>query len=245
MSAHDMVCISGLPDAFNDVQCQAVFGAYAVISQCTVLPPQMPGLGSTALVRFGSARDATWVVEKLNNSIAQGLDAPISVMFANPASVNTSYGKMTAKGNPMHGNSPYSSGSTESSGVTGGQQVAVATAMQQMMAPKGGGKGGVVRKNQSMGSATPGYKTQMCKFFKQSGTCDRGSNCTYAHGAHELKSFYLGGQISTSSWNKASSRSASAASGKKSELCKFFQQTGRCSNGAACKKAHGTRELAR
>jgi len=39
---------------------------------------------------------------------------------------------------------------------------------------KGGGKGG-----------GKGFKTQMCKYF-QNGSCQKGDQCTYAHGEHEL-----------------------------------------------------------
>eukprot|EP00747_Dinoflagellata_sp_TGD_P022174 gnl/TRDRNA2_/TRDRNA2_128951_c2_seq1.p2 gnl/TRDRNA2_/TRDRNA2_128951_c2~~gnl/TRDRNA2_/TRDRNA2_128951_c2_seq1.p2 ORF type:complete len:197 (-),score=19.52 gnl/TRDRNA2_/TRDRNA2_128951_c2_seq1:146-670(-) len=75
--------------------------------------------------------------------------------------------------------------------------------MQQMMAAKGmgGGKGGggngwggddwgkgggKGKGKPNLGVHTPGYKTQMCRYFESTGSCQKGENCTYAHGAHEL-----------------------------------------------------------
>ena len=34
------------------------------------------------------------------------------------------------------------------------------------------------------------YKTQMCKFFEQTGHCQYSTNCTYAHGIAELRKPY-------------------------------------------------------
>ena len=34
------------------------------------------------------------------------------------------------------------------------------------------------------------YKTQVCKFFEQTGTCQFAKNCTYAHGPAELRKPY-------------------------------------------------------
>ena len=35
------------------------------------------------------------------------------------------------------------------------------------------------------------YKTQVCKYYEQSGgNCKFGKNCSYAHGAHELRNPY-------------------------------------------------------
>ena len=34
------------------------------------------------------------------------------------------------------------------------------------------------------------FKTQVCKFFEQTGACHFGMNCTYAHGKQELREPY-------------------------------------------------------
>jgi len=36
--------------------------------------------------------------------------------------------------------------------------------------------------------ATPWYKTQICKFYKQ-GKCSRGSRCSYAHGDEDMRTY--------------------------------------------------------
>ena len=62
------------------------------------------------------------------------------------------------------------------------------------------------------------FKTAMCKFWRETGTCIHGENCSFAHGEEEKQPLY------------------------KAKLCNYFQQ-GHCTRGANCTFAHGVEEL--
>jgi len=57
--------------------------AYGSVVSCKILPPKGHFTKPSALVRFGSAEEAQWVVENLNGNLAEGLEEPIKVRFAN------------------------------------------------------------------------------------------------------------------------------------------------------------------
>lgn len=69
------------------------------------------------------------------------------------------------------------------------------------------------------------YKVELCRFFAQ-GACDKGAQCSFAHGLLELR---------TQSEEQHSGR-------YKMDLCKYFAQ-GICDMGADCTFAHGIHEL--
>eukprot|EP00931_Biecheleriopsis_adriatica_P010874 TRINITY_DN111937_c0_g1_i1.p1 TRINITY_DN111937_c0_g1~~TRINITY_DN111937_c0_g1_i1.p1 ORF type:complete len:299 (-),score=43.73 TRINITY_DN111937_c0_g1_i1:259-1101(-) len=64
-------------------------------------------------------------------------------------------------------------------------------------------------------------RTQMCKFFAQ-GMCERGSTCTFAHSAKEVRQ---------------------QPDFSKTRLCQDYMKFDRCDNGLNCKFAHGYKEL--
>lgn len=68
-----------------------------------------------------------------------------------------------------------------------------------------------------------GFKMALCKFFTQTGMCQKGETCNYAHGEHELQTPGIKG-------------------GMKFKLCPFYEQ-GTCTKGAACSFAHGAHEV--
>lgn len=80
----DNVWIGDLPPSLSQEECEAVFRAYGSIAQCRVMPPKQPGQKASALVRFGSVEEASWIVENLNGNLAEGLAEPIVARFANP-----------------------------------------------------------------------------------------------------------------------------------------------------------------
>lgn len=79
----DNVFVGDLPQQVTKEDCETIFSAYGTVVQCRTLPPRQPGGKASALVRFGSVEEATWVVENLNGNLAEGLEEPLIVRFAN------------------------------------------------------------------------------------------------------------------------------------------------------------------
>eukprot|EP00443_Scrippsiella_acuminata_P132435 CAMPEP_0115726808 /NCGR_PEP_ID=MMETSP0272-20121206/82086_1 /TAXON_ID=71861 /ORGANISM="Scrippsiella trochoidea, Strain CCMP3099" /LENGTH=330 /DNA_ID=CAMNT_0003170277 /DNA_START=87 /DNA_END=1076 /DNA_ORIENTATION=- len=75
----DNVFVGDLPEDFTQDQCLAVFQNYGAVTSCRVMPPKQAGKKASALVRFSSADEASWVVENLNGNIAEGILTPIVV----------------------------------------------------------------------------------------------------------------------------------------------------------------------
>lgn len=67
------------------------------------------------------------------------------------------------------------------------------------------------------------YKKVLCAHFKRGGTCEVGSNCNFAHGNRELRSFE----------NPL----------YKAQLCTAYEQGGDCKLGHDCLFAHGEEEI--
>jgi len=88
-----------------------------------------------------------------------------------------------------------------------------------------------------------------CKFFLL-GQCAKGSSCTYSHDLDQN----LGVFAAMGGYGPAAGLDVNGMGGGspgvqrtgqyKGALCKFFQQSGTCSAGAACTYAHGHQELA-
>jgi len=69
------------------------------------------------------------------------------------------------------------------------------------------------------GPGKGGYKTRLCTYFSDMGTCPNGANCTFAHGAQEIH-------------------------GWKTRMCKFAADPlGSCPQGDKCSFAHGIQEI--
>ena len=141
----------------------------------------------------------------------------------------------------------------------------------------GGGMAGMASKQvnhnyseQVMGGITsPQYKTTLCKNYQESGKCDFGPQCQFAHGQLELRTLgqnYLQlnpqyktvmcshftehgscpqGQNCQFSHGVQELRQAGgqAANSYKTVLCKVWLDTGVCRNRAQCGAAHGQNEL--
>jgi len=80
----DNIFITDLPADIDDPTLQSVFGAYGSIKSCKLLPGQGK---CSALIRFASQEEATWIVDNLNGNLAQGLSTPVQVRYANPQGV--------------------------------------------------------------------------------------------------------------------------------------------------------------
>lgn len=83
MASSDNVFVGDLPVDITVDQIQSIFSAYGTVQQARVNAPKRPGQKASALVRFGSSEEATWVVQNLNGNLAQGLEEPIVVRYAN------------------------------------------------------------------------------------------------------------------------------------------------------------------
>jgi len=133
----DNVFFGDLPAGISKEDCEAIFGGYGTVTSCRVNFPK-PGGKASALVRFSSVEEATWVVENLNGNLAEGLEEPIVARFANaPGGGGQSWGKDGGKswgkdggkgwgkdsGKSWGGNraEPYSTGKGKGKGKDGGK----------------------------------------------------------------------------------------------------------------------------
>mmetsp|Transcript_66573 Transcript_66573/g.192226 ORF Transcript_66573/g.192226 Transcript_66573/m.192226 type:complete len:418 (-) Transcript_66573:102-1355(-) len=79
----DNVFIGDLPEALSQEELSSIFSAYGTVVQCRMIPAKVPGTKACGLVRYQSVEEAQWVVDNLNMNIAEGLEEPIVVRFAN------------------------------------------------------------------------------------------------------------------------------------------------------------------
>eukprot|EP00933_Yihiella_yeosuensis_P074593 TRINITY_DN8355_c0_g1_i5.p1 TRINITY_DN8355_c0_g1~~TRINITY_DN8355_c0_g1_i5.p1 ORF type:complete len:368 (+),score=77.73 TRINITY_DN8355_c0_g1_i5:76-1179(+) len=110
----------------------------------------------------------------------------------------------------------------------------------------------------SQAAGTPhNFKTVICKYWEQ-GTCTKGRDCTFAHGAHDTGSSG-GGSKGGKGGGKAAGKmqipkafepaqpayqpSGDDAAKYKTKMCNFFLE-GRCTKGDDCTFAHDESELA-
>ena len=96
-------------------------------------------------------------------------------------------------------------------------------------------------------SAGPQYKTQLCKNYQDTGLCDFGSHCQFAHGRLELRNinqnhYQSGGRSVTSGMSPVSSVSPGGPL-RVQNLCQSWLQNGVCVSGGMCGAAHSLNEL--
>ena len=72
-------------------------------------------------------------------------------------------------------------------------------------------------------SANPRFKTEVCRNFKERGTCLYGDLCQFAHGKHEIR------------------RDAVRHSKYKTKLCQKYWIAGYCAYGPRCNFVHQVR----
>merc|ERR1719183_2993037 len=82
------------------------------------------------------------------------------------------------------------------------------------------------RRNRGQGRTRPFLsqacqKTKLCKFYQQ-GTCGRGDECSFAHGAEQIQT---------------------VPDLQCTKLCPMMESTGQCTRGSKCKFAHSIEEL--
>jgi len=115
---------------------------------------------TNAKVRYRLKEEAKWVAEVMNENIPEGLAEPIKVSFTPPAP-------------EVRQKEPMDKGEKGCLGDKG----------------KGKGKGksrpGPYDAIQDIQAGRVFKKTKMCTFFEQN-MCEKGANCTYAHGVEEL-----------------------------------------------------------
>lgn len=96
----DNVWIGDLPADITQDQLLAVFTAYGNITSARVNSQSQPGKKLSALVRFASVDEATWVVQNINGNMPEGLLEPIVCKFASTGSRDKGGGKSGGKGQP-------------------------------------------------------------------------------------------------------------------------------------------------
>jgi hypothetical protein len=82
------------------------------------------------------------------------------------------------------------------------------------------------------------YKTKMCKNYLQTGACNFGPNCMFAHGDRELMTF-----VAMSQMRPKAEPVKSDPTKWKTKLCKHFVTNGSCPFMEKCGFAHGPHEL--
>lgn len=85
-------------------------------------------------------------------------------------------------------------------------------------------------------------KTRLCTQFMQTGACEYGEACKFAHGEHEFQK--INKQAKGLSGDGAKGGAGGNSKKFKTRLCLKFQQFGQCSYGNSCSFAHGIEELA-
>mmetsp|Transcript_12009 Transcript_12009/g.18818 ORF Transcript_12009/g.18818 Transcript_12009/m.18818 type:complete len:430 (+) Transcript_12009:76-1365(+) len=107
------------------------------------------------------------------------------------------------------------------------------------------------------GRQDPFYKTRICKNWEQTGACQFGVRCNFAHGEEELRNaesaiFTLSAKAPATrrasdetldNANRRPAPSTNTRANYKTRLCKNFEQSGHCSFGDKCMFAHGHQEL--
>mmetsp|Transcript_81705 Transcript_81705/g.206300 ORF Transcript_81705/g.206300 Transcript_81705/m.206300 type:complete len:110 (-) Transcript_81705:90-419(-) len=89
----DNVWIGDLPPDLTTERLMAVFTAYGNITSARVNTPTQPGRKASALIRFATVDEATWVVQNLQGNMPEGLFEPIQCKFASTGSRDKGGGK--------------------------------------------------------------------------------------------------------------------------------------------------------
>ena len=84
----DLVFIDGLPPRITRNESERIFAGYGRVVMCMVLGPARPGHPASALIRFGSIQEATWIVTNLNRNVPEGLEYPIKARCGMAALMN-------------------------------------------------------------------------------------------------------------------------------------------------------------
>jgi len=74
--------LKGLPGNIDDNTLWSVFGQYGTVSSVKVLPMSDGRTDASALVRMGSAQEASWLVQNVNGNIPQGMAVPVHISLA-------------------------------------------------------------------------------------------------------------------------------------------------------------------
>mmetsp|Transcript_104783 Transcript_104783/g.305970 ORF Transcript_104783/g.305970 Transcript_104783/m.305970 type:complete len:530 (-) Transcript_104783:38-1627(-) len=240
--------VKGLPPNFTTEHTKLVFEMYGTVTSCQVLlnnAATPDGVGeSHALVTMSDVDTAMWMVTNLHGNIPQGLERPLTVQYApDPAANKPKPAHQLAVQTASSRASPYGGkGSWKGGGnmivLPSGQSVVVDGAGNGTVS--GGGKGGAV------GPGGKGYKTRLCSYFAEHGTCPSGDACTFAHGGHEVKGYKTRmckyDAATCPQGEKCSfAHSGAEVKGFKTRMCKF--EPGQCPAGDKCSFAHFAAEL--
>lgn len=90
------------------------------------------------------------------------------------------------------------------------------------------------------------YKTTLCHNYENTGTCQMGDKCHFAHGKQELRKMNEPIPLHAISLYQKNTNTVPVGHVKnnyKTVFCKFFMQDGHCSFGDRCTYAHGEADL--
>lgn len=151
-----VIFVSGLPKGIQEGAVRAIFDSYGNVEECRVF-------STNAKVRYRLPEEAKWVADVMNENIPEGLAEPIVVSFTPPPAQIPQKPQMDGKG--------------KGKGKDKGKD-------------KGKGGKGKDRYNpynpiEAVQNGMIFKKTKMCTFHEK-GMCEKGNNCTYAHGPEEL-----------------------------------------------------------
>eukprot|EP00929_Paragymnodinium_shiwhaense_P041711 TRINITY_DN21656_c0_g1_i1.p1 TRINITY_DN21656_c0_g1~~TRINITY_DN21656_c0_g1_i1.p1 ORF type:complete len:267 (-),score=73.67 TRINITY_DN21656_c0_g1_i1:35-835(-) len=139
-SPSDNVFFGDLPTTLAQEDVATIFAAYGTVVSSKLLAAK--GDVCSALVRYATVEEATWVVEALNGNIPEGLETPVVARFANAAGAGGKGQQTKGKGGDPYGKSaawePFQS--TAGYGKQYGLKGAAAALFGYMAKGKGGGK---------------------------------------------------------------------------------------------------------
>lgn len=100
-----------------------------------------------------------------------------------------------------------------------------------------------------MAAGNPLFKTIICKNYIETGWCQFGDQCRYAHGKKDLRSkpdkFVIDTNELSDEMKAKMKAKAQSTPGYKSKLCQTFEETGHCQYGDICIFAHGEGKIIR
>eukprot|EP00931_Biecheleriopsis_adriatica_P119281 TRINITY_DN94520_c0_g1_i1.p1 TRINITY_DN94520_c0_g1~~TRINITY_DN94520_c0_g1_i1.p1 ORF type:complete len:217 (+),score=56.67 TRINITY_DN94520_c0_g1_i1:75-725(+) len=177
----EQLFVRGLPMDMTTENATAIFSQYGTVSSCKVLPVAQGKTAAAAYLVMATVDEARWVVQNINNNVPQGLAAPIEVEFAMPREQRAGGFDKGGKGGMKGMMSMFGMMDAMMGGPYGGWGGWGGFGKGKGMGGKGKGGGGG-----GGPAAWSGIKTRMCWHMESTGTCQKGSACTFAHSPEEI-----------------------------------------------------------
>jgi len=224
------VWVGGLPDGVDDETFASLFSNYGTIVTSKCVADKWYGF-----ITFSTAEEAANVVATLDGAEFGG--RTLKVKFHEKGAGKGGDFAKGGKGDMMSlmGSMMANVAGSMGSGIGGGGKGDYGQV-------KGGWKGDYgpyAGGDKGCGAKGGLFKTKMCNYFSQFGTCTNGDSCRFAHGDDELSAAGPGAAMGKGSGFDGLPRGNLT----KTKMCKFWEQQGACTNGETCQFAHGAHEL--